>query len=259
MEVQAAREKMNLAGLYMARVVAGAIPGADPDVAEMQENIDGIREAHRLLEESIETFEQCGAHQLLVFARMRRADLLAATGEVLEKPQLLAEAGNEYDRLIEFCGSQGFEACLPPLLDNKALLLQKLGREQEAAEVMNERVAMEGNPKTSYECSLLAGRLADMGKNDAALRLYERAVALYDEEEKRVGQEEFVIEWSRSQTMVFDEAVEFLSMQGRWESAFGVVQQAKARTLCRIFSSTKNENSTPPPRRSPAEIAKLLE
>jgi len=252
MVLDAAREKMNLAKLYVDEGVAYSQPGGGfgNDSRRARIMMSNYTQAGSLLRECIETFTRTNNTPLVIRARKQLVGLLATQlhternilgldSNYSEREQMISA---EYDDLIELAQRVGFQ--IASLQQNKAVFLIQIGRPDQAIPVL-QTASVIAKREDDLACLLYIQKTLGeayelLGNRLLALDAYQVCISLYEKLEARVEGEKFLIEWSKDVATFFDPVVKVQIELGRYREAYETVMAAKGRNYYFHLAQLRN-------------------
>lgn len=249
-DFDAARNKLNLAKLFMHRMAALPYSGDESESTGPQRGADLIQAA-TLLREAVEVFSRANAPRYLHQARQSQATLQWLFGDtdgaVANMRSVIADAVTAED--FNLAGS---------VSQNLARAYFDLGRTDDVRAAVSDGRRYATRAKDAglvWHLDWIEARLLrEAGDIEDAGAMYLSLIQRHVENERGVGSADLVLAWSRDKTFVFDEAVEYFLETNQAGPAYAIVLAAKGRTHVAAMTS----HSGRPPARSARDIAQLL-
>jgi tetratricopeptide (TPR) repeat protein len=234
MQLDAARNRLNLASLFMARIGARSI--ARTVVGDPEAVLRDLAYAGELLDQVIDTLQAHGPHPMLAQARRSRANLLAALGHDSAMGELIELA---YNAVVS---GDGMTAA--SILQNIAVLYVDMGLLNEASAAL---AAGELHGAGSHDLSLgwairhVRARIETLrGQQKDAAESYGWLIENYSEQEQAIGAPDLIVGWSRDKASVFEEALQLFVDSGDTHRAFEIALRAKSRTHQQLIGRRMN-------------------
>ena len=249
-DFDAARTKLNLAKLFMNRLVALPFSGDGTEWAAPA-RADELVHAVTLLREVIPVFTKANSARYLHEARKLLSTLQWIFGDA---PGAVISMRSVIDDAVD-AGHFGLAGSAS---QNLARMCLDLGQPDEArAAVVDGRqyAARAKDASLVWHLDWIEAQiLRRAGDIEGASSTYLSLIQRHVENENKVGSADLVLAWSRDKTFVFDEAVEFFLETNQAGPAYAIVLAAKARThVAAVMSRSRRQ-----PARSAADVARML-
>lgn len=249
-EFDAARNKLNLAKLFMNRMAA--LPfSSDESEAVWPERAADLVQAATLLREIVPVFSKADVPRYLQEARRSQAMLQWMFGDV-------DGAVSNMRSVIQDAVTAGDFMLAGSVSQNLARVCFDLGLTDEVRAAVSEGRRYATRAKDAslvWHLDWIEARLLrEAGDIEEAGAMYLSLIQRHVENEHRVGSAGLVLAWSRDKTFVFDDAVEHFLETNQAGPAYAIVLAAKGRT----YVAEMTTQSGRPPARSARDIAQLL-
>lgn len=232
--LNAARNRVNVAALLTRRLIL--IPYAERTPAHTREVISDVAYAKELLDEAVATLTPLGSGRVLAQAQRQSALISMIMGDVAGACDAL--------RACATTAQSANDTAAASMLQNLAALHLSSGDTQSARKAIVEATDLAGarlDPDLAYDLDRILAQVESLEGNKAqASVIYRRLLEKYDTRESFVGPQEFIVEWSRAQYHVFDEALNHFAGIGDAAGALEVALLAKNRSLQAVLAERRN-------------------